>query len=140
MDGNSSYAWFKHVAVIDVTSTPGTIEAILPCDPGCHGVQWGAKAESDGYLAYVTSKFSNALIVIDPEADGGPAEVGRVILADRDADIDNPVIGYDGMGGQGVLAIPNVYGGWIQETVSEGSSEFLDDLSVIQKTPPAVEP
>ena len=108
------------IAVIDVTSTPGTVEAILPCDPGCHGVQWGAK-EGGGYYAYVTSKFANVLTVVDPDPAGdgslSPVVAGRILLADDDADIDDPVIGYDGMGGQGILAIPNVYEGWIQQTI-----------------------
>jgi FtsP/CotA-like multicopper oxidase with cupredoxin domain/DNA-binding beta-propeller fold protein YncE/plastocyanin len=98
---------------------------ILPCDPGCHGVQWGAK-EDGGYLAYVSSKFSNALIVVDPETDEGPAVVGKIILADNKAEIDDPVIGYGGMGGQGVLAIPNVYDGWIQQTVLEVGTQNCD--------------
>ncbi|QUC65612.1 multicopper oxidase domain-containing protein [Nitrosopumilus sp. K4] len=104
------------VAVIDVTSTPGTIEAILPCDPGCHGVQWGAK-EGGGYYAYVSSKFSNVMTIVDPEGEDGPEIAGRILLADRDAENDDSIIGYDGFGGQGVLAIPNVYEGWIQNTV-----------------------
>src|SRR5205085_8821500 len=37
---------------------------ILACDPGCHGVNFGAKA-GGGYYAYVTSKFANRLIVLD---------------------------------------------------------------------------
>ena len=49
------------------------------------------------------------------------------------------------MGGQGVLAIPNVYNGWIQETVSECGNkpdpcsdeivEFLKKLKSDQKDP-----
>ena len=107
------------IAVIDVTTTPGTIVEILDCDPGCHGVQWGAK-EGGGYYAYVSSKFSNAMIVIDPEGptDGSPEEVGRILLADRTADNDDRPSNYDGFGGQGVLTIPNIYDGWIQETVT----------------------
>jgi FtsP/CotA-like multicopper oxidase with cupredoxin domain len=103
----------------------------FPCDPGCHGVQWGAKlnpSENEGkYLAYVSSKFSNALIVIDPDPlnigdqihDGSDAmEVGRVLLTEQfGTSTDDKIINYDGMGGQGVLAIPNVYDGWIQQSV-----------------------
>jgi DNA-binding beta-propeller fold protein YncE len=144
------------IAVIDVSSTPGTVTAILDCDPGCHGVQWGAK-QGDGYYAYVSSKFANVLTVVDPNPDGDietddASIAGRILLADDNADIDDPVIGYDGMGGQGVLAIPNVYEGWIQETIDEcdipgkgknnvkdpcGSeiSKFLNRLSGDQKQP-----
>ncbi|MCV0401493.1 MAG: multicopper oxidase domain-containing protein [Nitrosopumilus sp.] len=111
------------IAVIDVTSTPGTIEKILPCDPGCHGVQWGAKSD-DGYYAYVTSKFSNVMTVVDPEGDDGPEIAGRVLLEDRDADSDDRIIGYDGFGGQGVLAIPNVYDGWVDNLPSYWKSQL----------------
>ena len=137
------------IGVVDVSNPDPqnhTIEAILDCDPGCHGVQWGAKDDSVGYLAYVSSKFSNALIVIDPEAAGGPDEVGRILLKDRFVDSDDKIIGYDGMGGQGVLAIPNVYAGWIDATTEEcGISDanpcsqevvdFLSDLEESQRNP-----
>jgi len=102
---------------------------ILPGDPGSHGVQWGAKKDG-GYLAYVSNKFSNALIVVDPDPAGDGSEdptiAGKIILADRDSAIDDPVIGYDGMGGQGVLAIPNVYAGWIQATLDVVDPESCD--------------
>ncbi len=118
------------IAVIDVTSTPGTVEAILDCDPGCHGVQWGAK-EGGGYYAYVSSKFSNVMTVVDPEGSEGPEIAGRILLADRNTETDDRVIQYDGFGGQGVLAIPNVYQGWIQNTVNscEDSSDPCGDVS-----------
>ena len=106
--------------VITVVDTSvDEIVAVLPCDPGCHGVQWGAK-NGDGYYAYVSSKFSNALIVVDPK-DGFDAEIaGKIILTQEfDTEIDDRIIGYAGQGGQGVLAIPNVYEGWIQNTVEE---------------------
>jgi len=109
----------------------------LPCDAGCHGVQFGAKA-GGGYYAYVASKFSNALIVFDPQAaidadqagnangilDGDEAVgvVGRVLLATANAGPgyagDDTITGNDGMGGQGTLPIPNVYNGWVQQTVN----------------------
>lgn len=106
------------IAIVDVTDgeiDPETDITLISCDPGCHGVQWGAKAEG-GYYAYVSSKFSNALIVVDPTL-GESAEVGRILLADRHADSDDRIIGYDGMGGQGVLAIPNVYPGWLEQSI-----------------------
>jgi DNA-binding beta-propeller fold protein YncE/plastocyanin len=114
------------IAVIDVdSSTPGNVKTFLDCDPGCHGVQWGAK-EDGGYYAYVTSKFANVLRVVDPK-DGHNAEIVAIVpLYDRETEIDDPVIGYDGMGGQGVLAIPNVYDGWIQNTVELCSAKGND--------------
>ena len=114
------------IAVVDVSEDPPVVkEPLLDCDPGCHGVQWGAKqGEGEGYYAYVTSKFSNALIVVDPELN---EVVGKISLADRSAENDDRIIGYDGMGGQGVLAIPNVYDGWIQKTVEVCESNMCSD-------------
>ena len=93
---------------------------------GCHGVNYGAKL-GGGYYAYVASKFSNALIVVDPDpnGDGNPADaaiVGRILLgtngaATTDTDPDT-VIGNPGMGGQGVLAVPVPYKGWVQQWVA----------------------
>ena len=115
------------ITVVD-TSTD-EIVATLPCDPGCHGVQWGAK-EDGGYLAYVSSKFSNALIVVDPDPDGDgsasdAAIAGKVVLAEEfETDADDRVYDHAGMGGQGILAVPNVYQGWIQQTVEACSNDF----------------
>jgi DNA-binding beta-propeller fold protein YncE/plastocyanin len=125
------------------------IVGVEPCDPGCHGVQWGA-AEKGGYYAYVSSKFSNALIVVDPTEAPGDMIIGKILLADANnrVDSDDRIIGYDGMGGQGVLTIPNVYDGWIQKTVdmceSKGNNQspcgtevrnFVKDLDADQKDP-----
>ena len=57
---------------------------MLPCDPGCHGANFGAK-KGGGYYAYVTSKFSNELIVVDadPNNDGNLSDAmiaGRISL------------------------------------------------------------
>jgi len=127
--------------VIVVDANAEEIVAILPCDPGCHGVQWGAK-EGGGYYAYVSSKFSNSLTVVDP-MDGYNAEVvGRILLTKQGGtEIDDKIIDHAGMGGQGVLAVPNVYNGWIQQTVEtcgEGNcssqiEDFLADLEPEQK-------
>ncbi len=135
----------------------------LACDAGCHGVNFGANVDG-GYNAYVSSKFSNALIVFDPEAaiaadvpsnpedlpDGilsaeeAVGVVGRVILSENNA-IANPLFdgtpnGSHGMGGQGVLAIPNPYDGWIEATVASDSLSvemqgWIDQLSDSQKDP-----
>jgi hypothetical protein len=113
------------IAIVDtrhlVNNLPNPNEdkvvAMLPCDPGCHGVQYGAK-QGGGYYAYVSSKFSNALIVVDPDinGDGDPKDadiVGRILLAGPAAS-DDAVTGLAGMGGQGILTIPVVYNGWVQ--------------------------
>jgi len=144
----SAHVLGPKITVID-TSTD-EIVATLNCDPGCHGVQWGAKDGSDGYYAYVSNKFSNALLVVDPDpnsdGDGSDAVVAGKILLNKQfaTDTDDKIIGYDGMGGQGILAIPNVYDGWIDATVAEcGATEdpcsqevvdYIMDLSSSQQT------
>ncbi len=105
-----------------VNPAEDTVVAMLPCDPGCHGVQYGAKA-GGGYYAYVANKFSNALIVVDPDpnGDGNPSDAaiaGRVLLAGKASAVqDDTVIGNKGMGGQGVLPVPVVYNVWVQQWV-----------------------
>lgn len=99
-----------------------TVVAMLPCDPGCHGVQYGAKNDpvNGGYYAYVSSKFSNSLIVVDPDPnnDGNPSDAtiaGRVLLTATGTTVtDDTITGNRGMGGQGILTIPVVYNGWVQ--------------------------
>ncbi len=119
-------------------TTTDTIVAMLGCDPGCHGVQYGAKSGiQGGYYAYVSSKFSNTLLVVDPDPnnDGNPedaAVVGRVLLtATDDTATDATITGNAGMGGQGVMPIPNVYNGWVQN---------LPDAWKAQLTPAQREP
>jgi DNA-binding beta-propeller fold protein YncE len=105
------------ITIID-TDTDTLIKS-LPCDAGCHGVNFGAK-KGGGYLAYVSSKFSNSLIVVepDPNNDGEATDariVGRVVLnATSSTRGDDRVIANPGQGGQGVLPVPNVYNGWVQ--------------------------
>lgn len=109
------------ITVVD-TTTDKVVKA-LGCDPGCHGVQYGAK-KGGGYYAYVSSKFSNRMIVVDPDpnGDGIPADatvVGTILLtATNKTAIDGTISEYAGMGGQGVMPIPNAYNGWVQEWVN----------------------
>jgi len=105
---------------IVVTNThTDTVVAMLGCDPGCHGVQYGAK-QGGGYYAYVSSKFSNRLLVVDPDpnGDGNPADaaiVGSVgLFGSNTTQRDATITGNAGMGGQGLLPIPVVYNGWVQ--------------------------
>ena len=108
------------ITIID-TATDELVK-VLPCSAGCHGVNFGAK-KGGGYYAYVASKFSNDLIVLDPDPndDGNVADasiVGRILLTvgeGSDAKTDDTVTANAGMGGQGVLAIPLVYNGWVQK-------------------------
>jgi DNA-binding beta-propeller fold protein YncE len=108
---------------------------ILACDPGCHGVNFGAKA-GGGYYAYVTSKFANRLIVLDydPNNDGDATDAkiaGWVVLANNSAPHDDKVTGNNGQGGQGVLPIPNVYNGWVQKL----PAPLCSPLTVDQRNP-----
>ncbi len=130
------------ITIIDTATD--TLVAMVGCDPGCHGVNFGAKA-GGGYYAYVTSKFSNRLIVLDydPNNDGvlapnEPVVAGWVVLAD---DVITPVVPSDdaitanrGMGGQGVLPVPNVYNGWVQKL----PAAFCGALTVAQRSPVGV--
>ena len=115
-------------AITVVDTATDEIVKTLPCDPGCHGVQWGAK-EGGGYLAYVSSKFSNALIVVDPDPNGNGSAldarvVGKIILTEEfDTETDDRIYDHSGMGGQGILAVPNVYEGWIQQTANACSDD-----------------
>ena len=49
-----------------------------------------------------------------------PGKLGRVLLAGSASAVqDDRVIGNTGMGGQGVLPVPVVYNGWVQQWVQE---------------------
>jgi YVTN family beta-propeller protein len=130
------------ITVVDTrpgSPTIDTVVAMLACEPGCHGVQWGAKKDSvhGGYYAYVSSKFANVLLVVDPDPNnnGNPADaaiVGRILLTSAAATAtDDIIVGNRGMGGQGVLAIPLVYNGWVQNL----PSFWRDQLTTAQRNP-----
>ena len=61
------------ITIIDTATD--TLVKSLPCDFGCHGINFGAK-QGGGYYAYVASKFSNELLVVDPDPnnDGSAAD------------------------------------------------------------------
>ena len=105
------------ITIVDTATD--TLVRSIPCDPGCHGVNFGAK-KGGGYYAYVTSKFANRLIVLDydPNNDGRVNDaviVGAVVLANDNVPKDDRIVGNRGMGAQGVMAVPNVYNGWVQK-------------------------
>lgn len=122
--------------IVIVDTATDTIVKMLECDPGCHGANFGAK-QGGGYYAYVTSKFSNRLTVVDldPNGDGNLANadiVGHVSLVDSiDTAKDDAVSGLPGFGGNGVLAIPNVYNGWVQNL----PEEWKAGLTAAQRDP-----
>ena len=122
------------ITIID-TATDELVK-MLPCSAGCHGVNFGAKA-GGGYYAYVSSKFSNDLLIVDPDpnGDGGAGDAviaGRVILVAGAGTLtdDAPTL-HRGMGGQGVLAIPNPYNGWVQKL----PQFWKDQLTTAQRQP-----
>jgi YVTN family beta-propeller protein len=122
------------ITIVD-TETDELVKS-LPCSAGCHGVNFGAK-KGGGYYAYVSSSFSNDMIVVDgdPNNDGDPSDamiVGRVVLiASPETQMDDTITGLAGTGGQGVLAIPNVYNGWVQNL----PDAWKHDLTEEQRNP-----
>lgn len=120
------------ITIIDTRpnlATTDEIVAMLACDPGCHGVQYGAK-QGGGYYAYVSSKFSNRMLVVDPDpnGDGDPSDakiVGKVGLFSASTTLkDASIAGNPGMGGQGILPIPVVYNGWVQNLPAAWSNQL----------------
>jgi DNA-binding beta-propeller fold protein YncE/FtsP/CotA-like multicopper oxidase with cupredoxin domain len=115
------------ILVID-TLTDRVVK-MLPCGAGCHGANFGAK-KGGGYYAYVTSKFSNELIVVDvdPNNDGNVSDAeiaGRVsLVSNSHTHTDDRITGLAGYGGQGVLAIPNVYNSWVKNLPDEWKSKL----------------
>jgi DNA-binding beta-propeller fold protein YncE len=106
--------------ILIINTATDTVVASVGCDPGCHGVQWGAKA-GGGYYAYVSSKFSNRMLVVDPDPNGfgvAPDDGSNAVLAGSillaGVGTDGTVVANSGMGGQGILPIPVVYNGWVQ--------------------------
>jgi DNA-binding beta-propeller fold protein YncE len=115
------------LTIVD-TATDEVVK-MLGCDAGCHGVQFGAKS-GGGYYAYVASKFSNSLLVVDADPDNNgdvsdAAIVGRILLtATGTTARDDAITGNAGMGGQGVLATPVPYNGWVQNLPSTWKSQL----------------
>ncbi|WP_431873594.1 YncE family protein [Amycolatopsis sacchari] len=120
-DGNAMLAanvLSQTVTVVD----PRTDKVVkdLPCTAGCHGINFGAK-KGGGYYAYVSNKFSNVMQIIDvdPNGDGNisDAKVAGQLTLDGTAStkMDGSIAAKAGYGGQGVLPIPLVYNGWVQQ-------------------------
>ncbi len=117
------------ITIVDTATD--TLVKQLACDPGCHGVNFGAKL-GGGYYAYVTSKFSNRLIVVDPDpnndGDFSDADIaGTISMVDNTATTDDAVTGLAGMGGQGIYAIPNVYDGWVQHLPADWQTDLTNE-------------
>ncbi|MEC4748482.1 hypothetical protein [Methylomicrobium sp. Wu6] len=108
------------LTIVD-TATNKVIKS-LPCEPGCHGVHFGMK-QGGGYYAYAASKFANDLIVVDMDK----LEIaGRVLLSDPK---DSSIKAHNGMGGQGILALPLVEHGNLKETLKlSGKGELSPEV------------
>lgn len=83
-------------------------------------------------MGYVTSKFSNRLLVVDPDPNGDgdliDADIVGAIsmVADVSVAKDDAVSSLPGYGGQGLVALPNVYNGWVQNLSSEWAAGLTD--------------
>jgi hypothetical protein len=94
----------------------------LPCEPGCHGVNFGLK-KGGGYSAYVASKFANELLVVDMDKLD---IVGRILLVDPK---DGQITGNYGMGGQGVLPLPLADPGMLAPTLKlAGTGKLIPEV------------
>jgi DNA-binding beta-propeller fold protein YncE len=120
-----------------IDTATDTLVKSLPCDAGCHGANFGAK-KGGGYLLYISSKFANTLTVVDPDPnnDGSPVDaktIGKIVLTSTDdtKQDDRPTAEL-GMGGQGVLPIPLVYNGWVQNVPNK---ESFTQLTCEQRHP-----
>lgn len=91
---------------------------MLPCDPGCHGVQYGAK-QGGSYYLYVSSRFSNKLLAVNPDLNSDrDLSKNEIVGKVEDAPITSR------MGGQGILSIPLIYNGWVQNLPAFWSSQL----------------
>jgi len=108
------------ITILD-TKTEKVVKS-LPCEPGCHGANFGLK-KGGGYYAYVASKFANDLIVIDMDKLD---VVGRVLLADSK---DAQITAHNGMGGQGILPLPLAERGMLAPTLKlAGTGKLAADV------------
>jgi hypothetical protein len=70
------------------------------------------------------------VVDIDPNGDGNIADAGIAgdvaLVAGNNTAIDDTVNSLPGFGGQGVLAIPVVYNGWVQNLPSKWKKGLTD--------------
>ena len=121
------------MAIID-TKTDTVVKFLgVPTDPGrangAHGANFGVK-RGGGYYLHVASQFSNKLTVVDldPNGDGSATDArvaGRVPLANGAPGGPHTT---DGAGGQGIKPLPNVYDGWVQDTVARTAQTDAERL------------
>ena len=116
----------NNIAVIDTATD--TLVKFLPCDAGCHGINFGFK-KGGGYYAYVSSKFANTMAVVDVSQGPQAASiVGKFTVdAQPGTAMDDKVVGYSGMGGMGIVTTPLAYPGWsaMQKGAGAPGTELL---------------
>ena len=116
----------NNIAVIDTATD--TLVKFLPCDAGCHGINFGFK-KGGGYYGYVSSKFANTMAVIDVSQGPQAASiVGKFTVDARSGTaVDDKVVGYSGMGGMGIVTTPLAYPGWsaMQKEAGAPGTELL---------------
>jgi hypothetical protein len=70
------------------------------------------------------------VVDIDPNGDGNIADAGIAgdvaLVAGNNTAIDDTVSSLPGFGGQGVLAIPVVYNGWVQNLPTKWKKGLTD--------------
>lgn len=96
------------ITILD-TKTDKVVKS-LPCEPGCHGANFGFK-KGGGYYAYVASKFANVVDVVDMDKLD---LVGRILVDDPK---DGQITANNGMGGQGILPLPLADAGMLAPTL-----------------------
>jgi DNA-binding beta-propeller fold protein YncE len=116
----------NNVAVID-TATDSLVK-FLPCDAGCHGINFGFK-KGGGYYGYVSSKFANTMAVIDVSNGPQAADIVGKFTVDGGPDtaVDDKVVKYAGFGGMGIVTTPLAYPGWsaAQKAAGAPGTELL---------------
>jgi DNA-binding beta-propeller fold protein YncE len=124
----------NNVGVVDTRTD--TLVKFLPCDAGCHGINFGFK-KGGGYYGYVSSKFANTLEVIDVSNGPQAAEVvGKITVNSRPTTaVDDPIVGYSGFGGMGIFTQPLAYPGWSAAQKAAGAP-YTDQLTPCQVAEP----
>jgi hypothetical protein len=137
---------WDHVAIIDTATDTVVSSSAYPPRRGkangAHGANDGAKL-GGGYYLHVASQFWNKLTVLglDPNGDGSATDAvvaGRVLLANGAPGGPRTT---DGAGGQGIKPLPNVYDGWVQDTVARVAHTdaevrgWISQMTPCQKNP-----
>ena len=132
-----------HVAIID-TLTDTVVSRVgigtAGHSAGTHGANWQPKL-GGGYYLSVANQHSNVMTTVDPDpnSDGNAVDaavVGRTILG-------SSASATDGTGGQGIKPLPNVYDGWVQDTVALAGQlnpevdAWIAELTPCQRNPSA---